>query len=370
MHKSLGIVTHYYNSTNYGGVLQSYALCKYLNDSGVAAKQVCYNSLSEPFSAVKNVKKNLIYSKRFLDAIVHPGTFEKIKLRKNAFKDFRNNIPHTDSVYTYKNIKSVDSEFDAFITGSDQVWHPAVINDAYSLRFTDKPKYAYAASIASNTIPPEKVGYYKDFLSSFEKVSVRERTARELLPANSQLVLDPVFLFSYEQWTEMASERLIDEPYVFCFFLGSSAEDRNNAIKFARDRNLKTVNIPYLKNYYRKCDDAPFDYSLSGISPNDFLSLILNSEYVLTDSFHAICFSYIFKKQFFAFDRKTKAKMSSRIADILYTLDLTERFFEKSDEIANEYGKIDYEKTSERFLALKNNSVDYIASIIRGLMNE
>lgn len=370
MHKSIGIITHYYNSTNYGGVLQSYALCKYLNDNGIKAKQVCYDTSISSLSAIKRVKKFLICIKSILNGILHPQVLIKINKRNRAFVEFRDKIPHTSDVYTYKNIKNADCAFDAFITGSDQVWNPIVVNDGYSLLFSDKLKYSYAASVASDRIPQEKMEYYKDFLKSFVRVSVRERAAQEILPIESTLVLDPVFFFSSEHWENIATPRLISEPYVFCYFLGDSLNDRRAAIKYAHDKKLKVVNIPYLKNSYRKCDNIKFDFSVCDITPNDFLSLILNSEYVFTDSFHAVCFSYIFKKQFFAFDRKTKAKMNSRIKDILYTFDLTDRFIENPDKVPEKYTNIDYKKQSESFMHLKKESVDYISSIIRSLVNQ
>ena len=45
----------------------------------------------------------------------------------------------------------------------------------------------------------------------------------------------------------------------------------------------------------------------NGIGPREFLGLIKNAEYVITDSFHAIAFSIIFNKVFFSYgedDRK------------------------------------------------------------------
>lgn len=370
MRKSIGILTHYYNSTNYGGVLQSYALCKYLNGAGIDAKQVCYDISVQPFSVVGMMKRFLAFCIRLFYGLLHPKALMRIRIRKMAFQEFRNGIPHTDRVYTYKTISRIDSCFDAFITGSDQVWNPVVINDAYSLRFSNKPKFSYAASIASDTIPFDKSEYYKSFLKSFKCVSVRERNAQGLLPIESTLVLDPVFLLSNEHWIDLASPRLISEPYVFCYFLGDSLADREVSIQYAHDHNLKVVNIPFLKNRYRKYDIIPFDYSLSSISPNDFLSLILHADYVFTDSFHALCFSYIFKKQFYVFDRKTKASMNTRITDVLDTLDLTDRYVRDYNELLNRCGAIDYSVKSKTFDSLKKVSFDFIDSVIRGLLNE
>lgn len=366
MYKSIGVITHYYNSTNYGGLLQSYALCRYLNSKGVDAKQVCFDASKQSLKIPAKIKLHLYYAKKRLWGLVNPKAFLEIRKRNKSVVAFRNGIPHTNRVYTFKNLYKLNDCFDAFITGSDQVWNPISVNEAYSLSFSKKPNYSYAASVASETIPDKKTKYYEDFLKSFKKVSVRERNAKRILPVESTLVLDPVFLVSADTWRTVASPRLIKEPYVFCYFLGDSIEGRKMAVQFAHENNLKVVNIPYLKGFYRKCDDNLFDYSLSEITPNDFLSLIMNAEYVFTDSFHAICFSYIYKKSFFVFDRPGKASMNTRIEDILFTLDLEARFIADSTKNLNEYSDIDYSKDADRFSALKQDSENFISSIIRG----
>ena len=41
--RKIGIITHYYNSKNYGGVLQAYALCAFLRKEGYDAEQVQFD---------------------------------------------------------------------------------------------------------------------------------------------------------------------------------------------------------------------------------------------------------------------------------------------------------------------------------------
>ena len=55
----IGIITMYYNSSNYGGLLQAYALCKYLNDSGYPTKQITYDFYRKTISSSKDYK-NLV----------------------------------------------------------------------------------------------------------------------------------------------------------------------------------------------------------------------------------------------------------------------------------------------------------------------
>ena len=58
----IGILTHFHKSTNYGGVLQAYALCKFLNNCGYDAEQILYVPKVKTVSASSHTVKN-IYSK-------------------------------------------------------------------------------------------------------------------------------------------------------------------------------------------------------------------------------------------------------------------------------------------------------------------
>ena len=40
--KRVGIITLYHESTNYGGNLQAYALCKFLRNNDVTAEQISF----------------------------------------------------------------------------------------------------------------------------------------------------------------------------------------------------------------------------------------------------------------------------------------------------------------------------------------
>ncbi len=369
MYRKIGILTHYYHSANYGGILQSYALCKYLNDHGAEAMQVCYDASVKRSSLRQKLKLSAYRCLAFCKGAAHPVAQKQIQRRKRAFADFRDRIPHTSEVYTYQNIGAANDRFDAFVTGSDQVWHPSAVNEGYLLSFSRKPRFSYAASVACDSIPEDRMPCYQEALASYSAVSVRERNAQALLPVKAELVLDPVFLLPAEEWARTASDRLIDAPYVFCYFLGDSPEARATAAAFAEKQNLKLVNIPYLKDRYRTCDDGFGDYTPCDVSPEDFLSLILHAEHVFTDSFHAICFSFLFQKQFFVFHRKTKANSGARISDILFTLDLENRYFDALSDLLSEQPDIDYDAPRPVLEALKQSSFCFLKSMIEGQTN-
>lgn len=345
--KKVGVLTHFYNSLNYGGLLQAFALVSVLKNSGIDAYQIQYDALKE--------KRNVLFSfLHFIHLIIKNITKSKQEReREKECRLFRNSVSHTSKVYSYKTIKDVDDEFDAFITGSDQVWNPNIVNSAYLLSFTNKLKFSYAASIASDQIPTPLLQMYTCSISCFKSVSVREKKAAELLyPIHSTVVLDPVFLYPSEDWKKLASKPKKANKYIFCYFLGDTATIKDNIFEISQKYNYEVVGLK-----------KSFDL----LSPNDFLSLILYSDFVLTDSFHAICFSYIFKKSFYVFERIGGSHMNTRIEDILLCLNCQERYIKS----VNCFEKIDYmSKDSSEFEKINKESFDFFNRIVKEIKNE
>ena len=364
----VGIISKYYNSSNYGGNLQAYALCKAFENKGIDSEQICYKAANrQNRSVLDNLLRLPSYYYRRLKTMYskrkYPKLYQKIDERIESVKPFNQSIKHSDFVYSPDTIQRAEEQYDVFVSGSDQVWYPDVFCPAFSLSFVkNKKKFSYAASIASNVIPAEKKDYYRESLVGYEAISVRETKAKELLEdlgiTNIQVVLDPVFLISEKEWSTIAEDRIIEDKYLFCYFLGDDDTSRNLARDIAKRRGLKIATIPYLQNKYRRCDNGFGDYALSKVSPNSFLSLIRNAECILTDSFHACAFSIIFKKQFYVCERIGGESMNSRIHEIVNLINSEERYLNSKELFSYEYidslkdinydeKKIGYEKYKE-----------------------
>ena len=173
----IAIITHYYRSTNYGGNLQAYALCKFLNDNGYETEQISYcrgetkntikrialRTIKEPIKVLLNAKNNI---------------FEVgLVLRRNkAVRKFNKElIPHSRE-YTDTTIQESVRNYDVFITGSDQVWHPNAVTPAYRLDFVPKTKtkMSYAASIAMDSLEDKEIKVLANSLSTYTAISLRE----------------------------------------------------------------------------------------------------------------------------------------------------------------------------------------------------
>lgn len=363
MNKKIGIISHYYNSTNYGGLLQAFALCRCVNESGIKAEQLCYDSSNRERSVIIRIKRSikLVFDKIIL--LKHYKSYKCIKQRIRSIKNFRDSIPHSNFVFSDSTIYKANDMYDAFIVGSDQVWNPRLFRNVYSLLFTNKMKFSYAASLAVESVDSNQLMNYQKALSDYIYVSVRERSALNILRfyPNVQLCLDPVFLLTSEQWSEICESNIINEKYVFAYLLGDNLVSRQEAEKYAAKLGLKLVCIPYLLNKYKKSDDNFGDIQICDVSPQHFLSLIKYSECVFTDSFHAVCFSYIFKKNFYVFKRDVSGSMNTRITDILETLELKDRYVDFVDNPTN----IDYRIIPvSKLECLKTSSESFLRDIV------
>lgn len=367
--KRLGIITHYYNSTNYGGVLQAYALCHFLNEEGCEAEQICYDSRNNKLKkqSFKEVMANVIF-KMFYE--------NKWKKRKQSFKVFRDKVPHSKKVYNLETIEQCVNDYDIFVTGSDQVWNLKSYHPAYFLEFvpSNKCKMSYAASACTSHLDEEQQGFFCKKLHDFSGISVREKDTvtllQPLVQQNIHWSVDPVFLLDKIKWDKLCSKRVINTKYLFCYFLGNDSIARKVAKQYAKKKKLKIVTISYINQRISK--DMYKDYFLGDIhlidvSPEDFLSLIRYADTVFTDSFHAVAFSTIYQKNFFVFERMDAVGMDSRIHSLMDIIDCNERFCINSnkniDHILN-CEPIDYESSMIPLEALKQKSYIYLKNSI------
>lgn len=391
MRLRVGIITHYHNSTNYGGTLQAYALYKVLEKKGCCPSQIKLDTEANvssktrlfklikksPSKAVAAVLKSY-FRKMFVIPLNKKGYqqfVEIIKTRKAAFEDFRNNnVSQSDAVYYLHNIGNSVEHYDVFITGSDQVWHPLACNAAYLLDFVpeDKPKFSYAASLSTNYLCEADRLRFQESLKHYSGVSVREEDAVELLKPISPIPpvcsLDPTLLLSQNDWDEVASDRLIKEQYVFCFFLGNGKKQIKMARAYAQKHRLKLAVIPFLSGKYSVGEFKGGDMLLEAASPQDFISLIKHSEVVFTDSFHAVAFSSVYKKEFFVFTRNGNKEMGTRIENITKLFGVRERFLKSKDKINLDYiekcSKLQYDHSEKYELALQE-SMQYLDAIVK-----
>lgn len=385
----IGIVTQYYKSCNYGGLLQSYALSTFLKKTGNECEQVCFDyyrktktnqrSLGEvirergliPFGGM--VLNRLLFN-RLKSAFLHVN--HKISIRQGACKYFRESvISHSDKVYDNETIKDCQN-YDVIITGSDQVWLCNVNNfhPGFWLSFADDrvKKVSYAASISMKEIPFELHDFVKKALSSFCAISVREKIDVKIIKdiigeeKDVSCVLDPTFLLERNEWENLCEKNPFHgERYIFAYLLGSRKEDRAFIKNYAKKHGLKVIFIPYIQNVYRPCDDFFGDVQLFDVSPQLFLSLIHDATLVFTDSFHGSVFSNIFHVNYFVFKRDldaSKLSMNSRLYSLLSMLKMESRMISNDISLHDLEGipKINFEVVDAIIDEEKKRSINFL----------
>lgn len=373
--KNIGITTMFHNSENYGGVLQAYALAEVLSQMGFQAEQILIQSESKRSKQEKPlnicselkriIKRNII---RTLNKIILFFLTKKLSQRSGAFEQFRDCVPHSEKIYTSLNIEECLKKYDIFITGSDQVWNMNWYNRNYFLDFVprDKVKISYAASMPDVNISNEEKEIVKNHLESFDAVSVRESNTaiflEELTGKKTECVLDPTLLLGKEDWDKICSDKIVNYKYIFCYFLGDDMRERKIAKEFAKKLKLKIVTLPHL-DLIKKSDIFFGDCKLYNVSPQMFISLIKNAEYVLTDSFHAAVFSNIFKTKYYVFERVGTIEMSSRISTLLKITNTNERYLENNKATIDYMLSIkhmDVGDPSDEFETMRNKSFEFL----------
>ena len=97
--------------------------------------------------------------------------------------------------------------------------------------------------------------------------------------------------------------------------------------------------------------------------------MIKNAKYVFTDSFHAMVFSFLFKKQFFIFKRNKRNEMSSRITNLAGCLKSEHRvcFDNESLDYVNNCSEINYEQDFIELEKLRTHSKEYLLNSLKGM---
>ncbi len=344
--KKIGIIT-IHRINNYGAMLQSYALNKYLTNQGFDVKTIDFRTsrVAESYKIFSPIK-SITSIPRNLQALLYSS---KLRKRKSNMLNFlKEHLPMTENSYcSNEELKKSPLNYDYYICGSDQIWNVNCPNysEAYFLSFVEdgKLKISYGASMGEGCVEPGTEEIFKNLLKDFNKISVREEYAKKSLSAvcNKKVdtVIDPVFLLNKEQWNNLLPDFKNKGKYILFYALRG---DIKGMREFVREISKKsklpiivvTMNLREMLYKNKKRYDA---------GPIEFLNLIKNAEYVCTNSFHGVAMSLIFEKKFWAYANENKKKSSFRIYNMLKQFNLQDRIICCNDRVDFEE-EIDYNK--------------------------
>ncbi len=365
MGKKIGIMTFWQSKTNYGQILQGYALQQILKKIGYEPYLIRYNQATDT-TFQPTMWERLYYAITnptiIINKIKRTLGFQTIPINvlneNRQFDDFINEyFEISKQIYnTYSSLKATPPKADVYICGSDVVWYPIPNNEPYFLTFAKETKrIAYAPSFGNPNIPKRRIKKIKHWLNSFDAISTREQTGADLvnklLNRNDCIQNpDPTLLLEKDDYQKLFSVYK-GKNYAVSYFLGTKSNIDENMIS----QNIKKNGLEYK---YIAAQENPnkgnFDATIQ-----EWLQAIYYADIVFTNSFHGVVFSLIFNKKVIYFPIVGKVSgLNNRIKSLLNILDIPEEqiIFANSSDILNtelNYEHINLKLETERKRAIK-----------------
>jgi hypothetical protein len=370
------VVTLPFNS-NYGGILQAYALQSALKKMGHEVATVRRYSTSMPlklkvFSFARRSILRTLFRK---DVVVRtwPTKKENRIISEHTNRFIEANISTTDWIRFECNFgKLRKNGFDAYVVGSDQVWRPkyAPKLSNHFLGFVDKNsnarKIAYAASFGVDKweFAPNQTKKCSKLLQRFDAVSVREDSGislcRDYLGVSAVQTLDPTLLLSKEEYTELAGQVKLPgfANKLVIYVLDMSEEKKKIIQKVTGILNLESASIMpdavFRDAGPKKVKDCIFP------PVENWIRGFMDASFVVTDSFHGTVFSILFNKPFLALGNANRGM--TRFVSLLKIFGLEERLVLKdSDQLAEIIRTpVDFNRVNNILSAKRNESLQFL----------
>lgn len=337
----IGLIT-FHHSSNYGAVLQSYATCRALKELGHEVE----------FINVQQLEKKKIRHVAFIPKYL-------------SFNHFMKKYYPSETAYIsdIDELRSKCFDYDCIMVGSDQVWNPNISLDmcmAYFLDFGNNSvrRVSYASSFGVSEWPIEKKNLLESVskaLLRFNHLSVREFTGQQLLLSQfglqSEVVVDPTMLHSdYKEITGCVK----NNGHIICYLLNRTS-DQYKASRFVSSK----LNIPMklITNIYPICG---FKYVYPP-SIEKWIKYIGGAKFVITDSFHGLVFSLLYKRNFVVY--AVENGRNSRLKDLLKLVGLEHLYFTnlKTLQESNVFSQeIDYDKVDAIIKQKRKDSWDFL----------
>lgn len=365
MAKKIGIITQH-RVVNYGSMLQAYALQEKLVELGCESEIIdYYPERFTPLGMLKRIKEKSDKLKKHLSVrtaariIIIPSYFIRFKM---FFAFMKSKMNLTEKVYrTEEELNAEQFDYDVYCTGSDQVWNSGwneKIEYPYFLSFAPDSarKISYAASFGKNELSEDEVEETKALLERYDAISLREISGVAILKGlgidDAVNVLDPTLLLNGEEWRKISSKRFDNDEYIFVYNLNRNKVIDDYAENLSKKTGLKVKYISYqlheaFRNGKMYCNPKV----------EDFLSLIDNAKYVVTDSFHATAFSLNFNTEFVIV---YPGKYNTRLQSILEITGLTNRVAKNNNDLGIIENKIDFTAVNQILDSKREESLDWL----------
>lgn len=352
----IGILTQPLHS-NYGGLLQNYALQQTLVRAGHEVETIDWgggSGLHETLYRIKIRVLHTLFPNKYPQLKYRPNKKERAIIQRNTNHFINTYINHTEAMHSYEEFvkQASKGKYDAYVVGSDQCWRPcynAFLSSMFLDFVQDKQvkRIAYAASFGTDKweFTPQQTAVCALLAKKFDMVSVREdsgvKLCKEHLGVDAVHVLDPTMLLTKEEYIQLIEKE--KEPKsngtLFNYILDPDAKKSVFIQKVAKAKGLKAFQVlPKCQTETRTKEDVKKrieDCVFPGVTT--WLRAFMVAEMTIVDSFHGMVFSIIFNKPFWAIGNVGRGM--SRFTSLLKMFHLEDRLLD-----ADNLGDVDFSK--------------------------
>ena len=336
------------NIKNYGSMLQAFATQELLKREGIESVMIDYTRPDALFwNHIFGYSKHNNLLVGIVKSLILLPTEIRYKFLWDSFK--KKHLQSTHEKYTtLEELSANPPVADIYCSGSDQVWNSGWnggLLKEFFLEFApkDKKRYALASSIGMSKFDESEMPELSRLLNEYEAISVRETSGLELVKSlgasNAINVIDPTLTVDSTFWKQLATAPKRKNPYILIYQLGKDPNIDKYARHMAEKTGLEVVRICIRYDYALR-------YGKSALIPSfeEFLTLFANADYVITDSFHATCFSLNFNKKFWCI---LPDMYQGRILDLLKMMSLEERVVGSDFNNVDIHASIGYDRVNE-----------------------
>lgn len=341
----IGILTQPLHS-NYGGLLQNYALQQTLVRAGHEVETIDWGGGSGFRAMLYRMKVQVLHTllpNRYPLLKYMPNDKEKSIIQRNTNHFINTYINHTEAMHSYEEFvkQASKGKYDAYVVGSDQCWRPcynAFLSSMFLDFVQDKQvkRIAYAASFGTDKweFTPQQTAVCALLAKKFDMVSVREdsgvKLCKEHLGVDAVHVLDPTMLLTKEEYIQLIEKE--KEPKsngtLFNYILDPDAKKSVFIQKVAKAKGLKAFQVlPKCQTETRTKEDVKNrigDCVFPGVTT--WLRAFMDADMTIVDSFHGMVFSIIFNKPFWAIGNVSRGM--SRFTSLLKMFHLEDRLLD------------------------------------------
>lgn len=359
--KRIGTVSYniYCNFTNYGSALQTWALHQAIKKLGYIPVLVdyCPDILKDkdPLNPYKNMWDQNDEVMRMVEL-----SFPTIRENYNKFDRFyHGRFTRTKDKYTRRNFSRIVGEgLDGFVCGSDTIFCPDEFgfDDGYYAHFPEMRNraVAYAASFGDPEFTDSTFQILNERIRNFKALGIRENLMIEYLMKHTNVpverVVDPTLLLQPEDYSGLTTP-LDKREKGYLLLYSRRHNDKMDAFaeKIAKQNGWKIVEISLWAVNAEQGHIMRYD---AGVE--EFLDLVKNAEYVVTNSYHGAIFSIQFRRPFMAFSRE---QCNNKFKDLFRILDI-DRLMVTGDE---SFSDIDYNAIHKTLEMERRKSMDFLS---------